>query len=92
MFSFSASLNLLNGFFEGIAAASSGGIKMSATFKIFPGKGIAIEITFTAKTPFPFFITVYDKANEFNTLDGLRKINKSFCIPCLDIIFQQVIF
>ena len=65
---------------------------MSPAFKIFTGKSIAIKITFAPETPFSFLIPVYNQGHQFNTLNGLRIIYKSFRITGFYIIFQQISF
>src|SRR5260221_6086592 len=65
---------------------------MSAAFKIFAGKCIAIKIALAAKTPFSFFIPVNDHRYQFYTLYCLREIYKTICIAGLNMKFQQIAF
>ncbi len=69
---------------------TTGGIKMSATVKMLTGKGIAVKRTFAAERPFAFFITINNKACQYNALYGKRIIYQTFGITCFNAIFKKV--
>ena len=65
---------------------------MTPTIEIGTGKCIAVEFSLAPETPLSFLVPVYYEANQFNTLDGLGKIDEAFGISRLDIEPEEIRF